>query len=291
MAPARQSLSGLGVAPVYAYLAEALGSTGRAREAARALADGLQIAPDSPDLLRAKGGLLLRQGDVAGARAALEKARDVEPRDPRLHVELSGLYRNLSDLERSRREAAEAIRLDPRSADAHVALGLALGALGREPEAGRAFREALRVAPDHPDALFYLGSVELRAGRAAAAVATLEKLEAKAPDYPRGQETLAAARGLAAPPPPGSARLRLLRSPSREKAEAIVRRLAAGEAFASLARAESVDGSAARGGDLGTVRVEDLAEPLRSAAGALAPGQVSPVLEAADGYVLLKRER
>jgi parvulin-like peptidyl-prolyl isomerase len=70
-----------------------------------------------------------------------------------------------------------------------------------------------------------------------------------------------------------------------------VRRLAAGEAFAALARAESIDASASRGGDLGTVRVDDLAEPLRSAAGALAPGQVSPVLEAAGGYVLLKRER
>jgi arylsulfatase A-like enzyme/Tfp pilus assembly protein PilF len=202
MAPARQSFSGLAVAPVYAYLAEALSGAGRSREAFRALVEGLAAAPRSADLLRAKGGLLLRQGDLAGARAALEEARSIDARDPRLHVELSGLYRNLAELERARVEADEAVRLDPKSPDAHVARGLVLGALGREAEAGRAFREALRLAPAHPDALFYLGAVELRAGRAASAVSLLEKLVAAAPEYPQGRQTLAVARGRAAQTPP-----------------------------------------------------------------------------------------
>ncbi len=290
MAPTRQTFAGLGVAPVYAYLAEALGGAGRTREASETLATGLEAAPGSPDLLRARGGLLQRQGDLAGARVALEKARQLDPDDPRLQVELASLYRRLGEVEPARRAAEEALRLDPGSPDAHVAHGLALGAAGREREAGRAFREALRVSPDHPDALFYLGSVELRAGRARAALPLLEKLVEEAGDYPRGRETLALARELAAPPPPGSVHLRLLRAPSRSKAETLARRLAAGEPFASLARAESVDASAPRAGDLGMVRVDDLAEPLRSAAAGLAPGEVSPVLETADGYVLLKRE-
>jgi parvulin-like peptidyl-prolyl isomerase len=149
----------------------------------------------------------------------------------------------------------------------------------------------LRLSPLHPDALFYLGSVELRAGRAAVALPLLEKLAAKAPDYPQGRETLALARQLAAPPPAGSVRLRLLRVPDRARAEALARRLAAGESFPALARAESKDASAARGGDLGNVRVEELAAPLRAAAAALAPGQVSAVLETEGGYVLLRRER
>lgn len=291
MTPARRDLAGLAVAPVHAYLAEALAGAGRMREASRTLAEGLATAPGNPDLLRAKGALLQRQGDLGGARAALEGARRVDARDPRLHVELAGLYRNLGELDRARRAAEEAVRRDPRSPDARVAHGLVLGALGREPEAGRAFREALRLSPDHPDALFYLGSVELRAGRAADAAAILERLAASAPDYPQGKAALAAARELSAPPPTGSAQLRLLRVPSRERAEAIARRLASGEAFASLARAESTDPSSARGGDLGAVRIDDLGEPLRSAAGGLAPGDVSAVLETMSGYVLLKRER
>jgi parvulin-like peptidyl-prolyl isomerase len=206
-------------------------------------------------------------------------------------VDLSSVYRNQSDLPRARAEAEEAVRLDPKSPEARVALGLALGALGREEEAGKSFREALRLAPDDPDALFYLGSVELRAGRAEGAVPFLEKLVARAPGYPNGRETLALALERAAPPPEGSVRLRLLRVTERGQAEQLARRLQGGADFAALARAESVDPSAARGGDLETVKLADLVEPLRAAAAVLAPGQVSPVLETSAGYVLLKRER
>jgi choline-sulfatase len=290
MAPSRRSLSGLAAAPVYARLVEAYAGAGQMGTAMKTLDEALEASPANAELLRARGTLLLRQGDLAGARAALEKARGVDASEPRLHVELSNVYRNLGDLARARDEAREALRLDPDSPDAHVAHGLVLGALGREPEAGRAFREALRRAPDHPDALFYLGSVELRAGHAKEALPLLERLVEKAPDYPGARDTLALARKLGAPPPPGSVHLRLLRTLSRAKAEALARRLAAGEPFASLAEAESVDASAPRGGDLGTLRVADLAEPLRSAALALAPGEVSPVIETADGYVLLERE-
>jgi Flp pilus assembly protein TadD len=260
-------------------------------EASQTLEQALKVAPSSGALLRARGSLLLRQGDLAGARAALEKARAVDAHEVRLHVDLSSVYRNQADLPRARTEAEEAVRLDPKSPEARVALGLALGALGKEQEAGLAFREALRLAPDDPDALFYLGSVELRAGRAEAARPLLERLVAKAPDYPKGRETLALAREMTAPPPEGFARLRLLRVKERTKAEDLARRLRGGADFATLARAESIDASAARGGNLEAVRVADLAEPLRTAAAALAPGQVSPVLETEAGYVLLKRER
>jgi choline-sulfatase len=291
MAPTRRTLSGLAAAPIYAYLVEAYGGAGQMKAAMETLDQALKVAPANAELLRAKGGLLIQQGNLPEARAALEKARSISPAEPRLHVELSNLYRNLGDLPRALAEAREALRRDPKSPEAHVANGLVLGALGRESEAGAAFSAALRLAPDHPDALFYLGSVDLRAGRAVEALPLLEKLAAGAPDYPQGRETLALARRLAAPPPEGSVQLRLLRVTDRAKAEALARRLGAGESFAALARAESKDASAALGGDLGNVRVEELAAPLRTAAAGLAPGQLSPVLETDAGYVLLKRER
>jgi peptidyl-prolyl cis-trans isomerase D len=84
--------------------------------------------------------------------------------------------------------------------------------------------------------------------------------------------------------------LRLLRVADRSQAEKIVVRLKAGEPFAEVARAESADPSAAQGGDLGNVNPADLAEPLRTAAAALAPGEVSPILETPAGFVLLERE-
>ena len=198
MAPTRRTLSGLAAAPIYAYLVEAYAGAGQMSTALSTLDTALAVAPANAELLRAKGSLLLQQGDLPGARAALEKARSMNAGEPRLHVELSNVYRNLGDLAPAEAEAREAVRLDPRSPEAHVALGLAAGALGREAEAGRSFREALRLSPDHPDALFYLGAVELRAGRAAAAAPLLERLVAKAPDYPQARETLAVAKRMAA---------------------------------------------------------------------------------------------
>ena len=45
------------------------------------------------------------------------------------------------------------------------------------------------------------------------------------------------------------------------------------------------------GGGQRVVRLDDLAEPLRSAASALRPGDVSGVVEAGGSYIVLKRER
>ena len=291
MAPTRHTASGLAAAPIYAWLAEAYAGAGQESKALAALELGLAVAPANPELLRVKGSLLLRRGDLAGARLALEKARGIDATDPRLHVELANLHRNLGDLPRALGEAEEALRLDPKSVEGQVARGLALGALRREEDAAAAFREALRLSPDDADALFYLGTVELRAGREEAAVRILTRLVEKAPDYPGAQATLDLARRQAAPAAPGSVRLRLLRVADRSRAEKIAERLRAGESFAQLARAESADPSAAQGGDLGNVSPGDLAEPLRSAAAALAPGEVSPVLETPAGFVLLERDR
>jgi arylsulfatase A-like enzyme/Tfp pilus assembly protein PilF len=293
-------------APAWAYLAEAYRASGRLPDATEAIARGLARTPENPELLAMRGRILLEQGDTAAARVTLEKARALDPRDARVRVDLANLYRGSGDLARARAEAEDALRLDPKSAEAQVAWGLVLGALGREPEAAQAFRAALKLKPDQADALFYLGSVELRAGRPAAAVPLFERLLRKAPRYPGAEASLAAARagagsaGPTAPAVPSASApparrdgipLRLIRVRDRDSAEAALRRAAAGEDFAALARELSEDASAPRGGDLGTVRPADLAEPLRSAAAALAAGHVSAVLEIPGGYVILKRDR
>jgi arylsulfatase A-like enzyme/tetratricopeptide (TPR) repeat protein len=291
MTPTRRTASGLAAAPVYAWLAQAYAGAGQDAKALTTLEQGLTVAPTNPELLRVKGSILLQRGDLAAARLALEKARSIDATDARLHVELANLHRNLGDLSHALDEATEALRLDPKSVEGYVARGLTLGALGREVDAAAALQEALRLAPDDADALFYLGAVELRAGRAEAAVRLLSRLVEKAPDYPRARATLDLARGRGAPAPPGSVRLRLLRVADRSRAEKIAERLEAGESFAEVARVESADPSAAQGGDLGNVSPSDLAEPLRSAAAALAPGEISPILETPAGFVLLGRDR
>ena len=133
--------------------------------------------------------------------------------------------------------------------------------------------------------------MELRAGRAEAARPLLARLVKEAPGYPGAAEALARARAESTPALAGSLHLRLLRTTTQDRAADARRRAKAGESFADLARAMSVDPSAIRGGDLGVVRLEDLAEPLRSAASALPPGGLSPVLEVGGTYVVLERER
>lgn len=276
--------------PAYAYLSRAQAGAGRAQDALATVERGLRRAPNNAELHQMKGRLLLGAGDLAGARTNLERARVLDPQNVLVRVDLAALYRNQGRLEAALRESEEAARLAPDVAEAQVARGLALGAHGREEEATEAFRAALRASPDDPDALFFLGSVELRSGRPEAAKPLLERLVAKAPRYPGAREALAAAQAEAGGPAE-SLRLRLIRVRARERADEAVRRAAGGEDFAALARALSEDPSASRGGDLGVLRLADLAEPLRSVANALRPGEVSPVVGVPGSFVVLKRER
>jgi tetratricopeptide (TPR) repeat protein len=276
--------------PAYAYLSRAQAAAGRARDALATVERGLRLAPNNAELHQMKGRLLLRAGDLAGARASLDRARVLDPQNVLVRVDLTALYRNQGQLEAALRESGEAVRIAPDMAEVQVARGLALGAHGRETEAAEAFRAALRASADDPDALFFLGSVELRAGRPETARPLLERLLARTPGYPGAREALAAARTEAGPPGEG-VRLRLIRVRARDRAEEAVRRAGEGEDFAALARALSEDASASRGGDLGVLRLADLAEPLRAVAGALRPGEVSAVVETGGTFVVLKRDR
>lgn len=274
----------------HAHLIQALAGAGRSSEALAAVERGLELAPRNADMHLMKGRLLLKRGDVERARRALEQARALDPENALVRVDLSTLYRTGGDLARARQEADVAVRLAPDSSEALVARGLVRGAGGQEEDAAADFRAALKATADHPDALFFLAMTELRAGRPAEAEPLLARLVAKEPRYPGAADALAQARARLVPPP-GSVRLRLIRVRERSRAEEIARRLAAGGDFAALARETSEDATAAAGGDLGDVRITDLAQPLRDAAAALSTGQLSGVLEAPHGYVLLKRER
>jgi hypothetical protein len=94
----------------------------RGREAcpaAAAIDRGLVRAPANSQLLQAKGSLQLRQGDYAGARRTLEKARDRDPRSALVRVDLATVYRSQGELATGKVEADEAVRLAPKLPEAH----------------------------------------------------------------------------------------------------------------------------------------------------------------------------
>lgn len=290
--------------PAYLYLAQAYGGVRSLKDARGTIDRGLERSPDNPQLLQARGSLDLRLGDVAAARATLEKAKTADPGNVLVRVDLAAAYRQSGDLTRARSEADEAVRMEPKSAEARVAQGLVRAASGQAETAALAFREALKLSPDQPDALYYLAMIAMTEGRPGEAAALLERLVSRAPAYPDAAKGLAEARLAAArsparpgaPPPPAAqprpgptVRLLLLRVREKEEAAELLRRLMGGEDFSALARAHSVDASADRGGDLGVVAVTDLAEPLRSAAARLAPGETSAPVQTSTGWVLLRR--
>jgi hypothetical protein len=82
--------------------------------------------------------------------------------------------------------------------------------------------------------------------------------------------------------------LRVIVVDSVEQAQHIVTRLNAGEDFIALARAESIDPTAAAGGFLGKVTLSTLPSVLKDALVGVAPGHLSPVVQIPTGFAILK---
>lgn len=74
----------------------------------------------------------------------------------------------------------------------------------------------------------------------------------------------------------------------RLKAQDILNRIRKGESFADLARAYSQGPGAEHGGDIGTIKAKDMTPGLEQATRDLQPGQVSEVLESANGFYVVK---
>jgi len=76
---------------------------------------------------------------------------------------------------------------------------------------------------------------------------------------------------------------------AKEKAEALLNKIKAGDDFAELAKKESSDpGSAKNGGELGYFGKGQMVPPFEQAAFALKPGEVSGVVESQFGYHIIK---
>jgi peptidyl-prolyl cis-trans isomerase C len=75
---------------------------------------------------------------------------------------------------------------------------------------------------------------------------------------------------------------------AKEKADAIRKRVAGGEDFAAVAKAESKCPSAAKGGDLGYFGKGQMVPAFEEAAASLKPGQISDVVDTQFGYHIIK---
>ena len=117
------------------HLAAILSGLGEYPRAIELMAAGLRDRPDDAAAQRGYGVLLLQQGKLEPAHAAL----------------------------------AEAVRLDPTSSESFFQLGIALGKLGRDEDALLAQARAVELDPQSTEASYALASALGRKGRAAEA--------------------------------------------------------------------------------------------------------------------------
>jgi peptidyl-prolyl cis-trans isomerase SurA len=75
---------------------------------------------------------------------------------------------------------------------------------------------------------------------------------------------------------------------ARKKAERILSLAMGGQDFKQLARQYSDLPSAVDGGDIGAFKEDEMAEYMRDAVTSLKPGEISPVVESPNGYMLFK---
>lgn len=109
---------------------------------------GLQRGEAQFDRARA----LVAIGDLASARADMDRALDLAPADPLVWLSSATLARRMKDLPRARGDVAEAYSRSPDDPSIHLEIGNIAAMGGDEAGARAAWADAIRIAPGSPAA-------------------------------------------------------------------------------------------------------------------------------------------
>jgi tetratricopeptide (TPR) repeat protein len=152
---------------LHGYVLQALG---RPAEAARCYEHAVEAEPRDWEIWNNLGNARREAGDLAGAVAALEKARSLRPDLAAIHYNLGVSLAASGRLDEGVQALAEAVRLGPETPAALIELGKALRHLGRHDEALPVLERASELAPDHIE-------LRLEIGRALAGLRRFDEAE------------------------------------------------------------------------------------------------------------------
>ncbi len=183
-------------ATAFDHVAEVAGQDGDGAVAERLYRRAIADRPEWVEPRIGLGHLLLRRGDIEGARAAFEQAARLAPRDGRAVAGLAGVDLAGHHPEVAMQGFARALQLTPGDAAALNGWGIALDQLGHHAEAQARYREALARDPDDRAAKNNLGLSLALSGHAQEAVQVLSALAQAPTAVPRNRQNLALALAL-----------------------------------------------------------------------------------------------
>ena len=141
-------------------------SVGRLTEAVTLIDDILLKAPNHPDGLNLKAGVLMQSGDTQRAIKVLTKVASLVPDFAQAHFNLGTALNADNKQKRALRSLRRALELDPAYTDAHYNLANAYRQLGNLADAIEHYEKALEQHPNHSGAATNLASAHLELGNA-----------------------------------------------------------------------------------------------------------------------------
>jgi tetratricopeptide (TPR) repeat protein len=165
-------------------LAFVMHQTGDIAGAESHAAEAVRIDPDAADYRYNLALALIKQGKIDDALAHLRKSLDLRP-TAEAHATLADLLVRRGDLAGARAEVDASLKLASDYAAAHGTLGLLLVRERKLPEAESAFRRAAELDPGDAEARYQLATVLVAQGRLDDADAMFAQVRGRAPSDPR----------------------------------------------------------------------------------------------------------